>query len=269
MPEINIYCGIEPIKNHRTVKQTTKERRSLLSFLKNVLIAHWRSLLLLLIGVYLPFQFFEILAVKVWQNAVGFPWDVPILLAIHSQALPQLDVVAVILTKLGSFWTALPIFGAIAIILWQRRWWRSLAYLLTTTLGSVIINRTAKELMHRVRPQLWVSGAPEFDYAFPSGHAMTSMTLVIVLLILSRGYPRRWLILLFGSFYVLAIAWTRLYLGVHFPSDILAGWMVAIAWAIGVSLIIKPHLNLANPINADEVGDETTLLPEEKPEFSR
>ncbi len=151
---------------------------------------------------------------------------------------------------------------AIAIILWQKRWWRSLTYVFSTALGSAIINRTAKEFMHRVRPQLWVSDAPEFDYAFPSGHAMTSMTLVIVVLILSRGYPWRWLILLFGSLYLLAIAWTRLYLGVHFPSDILAGWMVAIAWAIGVSLIIKPHLNLANPIIADETVDEAALLPE-------
>lgn len=246
------------------MKQATNERRSPLRFLTNLLIAHWRSLLILLIGVYLPFQFFEILAVKVWQNAGGFPWDVPILLSIHSQARPQLDILAVILTKFGSFWTALPILSAIAVILLQKRWWRSLTYLLTTALGNAIINRTAKELMHRVRPQLWMSGAPEFDYAFPSGHAMTSMTLVIILLILSRGYPWRWLILLFGSLYILAIAWTRLYLGVHFPSDILAGWMVAIAWAIGVSLIIKPHLNLANPIIADETVDETSLLPEEK-----
>jgi undecaprenyl-diphosphatase len=246
------------------VKQATNDRRSPLRFLKNLLIAHWRSLLILLIGVYLPFQCFEILAVKVWQNVGGFPWDVPILLSIHSQARPQLDILAVMLTKFGSFWTALPILSAIAIILLQKRWWRSLTYLLTTALGSAIINRTAKELMHRVRPQLWVSGAPEFDYAFPSGHAMTSMTLVIILLILSRGYPWRWLILLFGSLYLLAIAWTRLYLGVHFPSDILAGWMVAIAWAIGVSLIIKPHLNLANPLIADETVDETSLLPEEQ-----
>jgi membrane-associated phospholipid phosphatase len=245
-------------------KKVNQEGLCPLNFLKKLLIAHWRSLLILLIGVYLPFQLFEILAVKVWQNAGGFPWDVPILLAIHSQALPQLDLVAVILTKFGSFWTALPILSAIAIILWQRRWWRSLTYLLTAALGSLIINRTAKELMHRVRPQLWVSGAPEFDYAFPSGHAMTSMTLVIVLVILSKDKPWRWLVVLFSSLYLLAIAWTRLYLGVHFPSDILAGWMVAIAWGTGVSLIIKPHLTATTPTNNVQPVDETSLLPKEK-----
>ncbi|MBD2197389.1 MULTISPECIES: phosphatase PAP2 family protein [Calothrix] len=246
------------------VKQATNERRSLLSFLKNVLIAHWRSLLILLIGVYLPFQFFEILAVKVWQNQAGFPWDIPILLSIHSQARPQLDVVAVILTRFGSAWTVLPIMSAIAIVLWRRKLWRSLAYLLTTGIGSIIINRTAKALMHRVRPQLWLSSAPEFDYAFPSGHAMTSMTLVMILLILAINHPRRWLMLLFGSFYVVAIAWTRLYLGVHFPSDILAGWMVAIAWAIGVSLIIKPYGNRPHPTITQSTVGETNLLPKEK-----
>ncbi|MBD2166779.1 phosphatase PAP2 family protein [Calothrix membranacea FACHB-236] len=235
-----------------------------LNFLKKLLIAHWRSLLILLIGVYLPFQLFELLAVKIWQNAAGFPWDVPILLAIHSQAIPQLDAIAVILTKFGSFWTALPIFTAIGIVFWQRRWWRSLTYLLTAAFGSLIINRTAKELMHRVRPQLWVSGAPEFDYAFPSGHAMTSMTLVIVLVILSKDKPWRWLVMLCGGLYVLAIAWTRLYLGVHFPSDILAGWMVAIAWSIGVSLIIKPLLIATNPLNNVQPVEETSLLPKEK-----
>ena len=73
--------------------------------------------------------------------------------------------------------------------------------------------------MHRVRPQLWQSSAPEFDFAFPSGHAMTSMTLIVILLILSWASPWRWLLFMFGSLYVIAVGWCRLYLGVHFPSD--------------------------------------------------
>jgi membrane-associated phospholipid phosphatase len=243
-------------------KEFYQELYSPLSFLKNLFIAHWRSLLILFIGVYSPLQVFEILAVKVWQDKAGFPWDLPILLAIHSTAQPKLDVLALIFTNFGWIWAALPIISAIAIILWQRKKWRSLVYLLTTALGSLIINRTAKEIMHRMRPQLWESRAPEFGYAFPSGHAMTSMTLVMILLILAQGRPWRWLVGIVGSLYVLAIAWTRLYLGVHFPSDILAGWMVAVAWAIGVSMIIKPNLTPASPVN-DHNSDETSLLSEE------
>lgn len=214
-------------------------------------------------GVYIPLQIFEILAVKIWKDAVGFPWDVPILLAIHSTAASQLDSLAVALTKLGSFWTVLPILSTIALILLLQKRWRSLAYLMTTALGSTIINRTAKAFLHRARPALWVSGAPEFDFAFPSGHAMTSMTVVAILLVLTWNSSWRWLTLFGGSLYLLLVAWTRLYLGVHFPSDILGGWMVAIAWAIGVSLIIKPHLTVSGVVDGDRPKDETSLLPEE------
>jgi membrane-associated phospholipid phosphatase len=244
-------------------KKVESKRKSPVNFFKNLLLSHWRSLLLMFIGVYLPLQVVEILAVKIWQNKSGFLWDVPILLAIHSQVSPQLDILAVMLTKLGSAWTAFPVLSAIALILWRRRRWRTLAYLLTTALGNLFINRIAKQLMHRVRPHLWESKAPEFDYAFPSGHAMTSMTFIAILVILTWHRPQRWLVLTFGSLYLFAIAWTRLYLGVHFPSDIFAGWMVALAWAIGVSLIIKPNLHRVTTINST-IQAETTLLPEEE-----
>ncbi|MBN3909073.1 MAG: phosphatase PAP2 family protein [Nostoc sp. NMS1] len=246
------------------MEKANKESQSPLAFLKNLLIARWRSLLLLLIGVYLPLQVFEILTVKIWENQAGFPWDVPILLAVHSTANPQLDVLAVTLAIIGLPWIAIPILGAIAIILLLQKRWRSLAYLLTTSVGSVIINRTAKELMHRVRPQLWQSIAPESSFAFPSAHAMTSVTLVAILISLTWASSWRWLVLVFGSLYTIAIAWCRLYLGVHFPSDIIAGWMVTLGWAIGASIIIKPHTTKVKSVDSDRPKDETTLLPEEK-----
>ncbi|MBD2489390.1 phosphatase PAP2 family protein [Aulosira sp. FACHB-615] len=240
------------------------EKRTPVSFIRNLLVARWRSLLLLFVGVYLPLQIFQVLAVQVWQYQAGFPWDVPILLAVHSTANPQLDTLAVALTKLGSFWTVLPILITIALILlWQKRW-RSLVYLLITALGSAFINRTAKELWHRLRPDFWTSLAPELDFSFPSGHAMTSTTLAIILLILAWQSSWRWVVWIFGSLYILTIAWTRLYLGVHFPSDILAGWMVAIAWGTGVSMIIKPHLVKTLPVPGVQPAAETTLLPEEQ-----
>ena len=236
--------------------------QSFLNFIKQLLVAHWRSLLVLLIGVYLPLQVFEQLAMEIWKHQGGFPWDEPILLAIHATSQTQLDAFAQILTKFGAFSSVLTVGAAIALVLFLQRRWRSLTYLLTSLIGSTIINRTAKILLHRMRPQLWDSPSPELDYAFPSGHAMSSMALVAALVILTWG--NRWgkPILTFGSLFVVAIAWTRLYLGVHFPSDILAGWMVSLAWAVGVSLLIRPHLTL--PVVNDDVPlDETTLLPQE------
>ncbi|MBE9019165.1 phosphatase PAP2 family protein, partial [Chroococcidiopsidales cyanobacterium LEGE 13417] len=75
--------------------------------------------------------------------------------------------------------------------------------------------------------------------------------LVAVLVILSWGSRWRWWVLAIGTIFVLVIGWTRLYLGVHYPSDILAGWTASIAWAVGVSWVIKPwrRRNLSQEAN--------------------
>jgi membrane-associated phospholipid phosphatase len=232
--------------------------QSFVGFLKKLLVAHWRSLLGLLIGVYLPLQGFGVLAVQVWKNEAGFPWDVPILLAIHERSHPQLDVFAATFTKLGVFWGVFPVATVIGLMLLRQGRWRSLAFLIVTLLGSTTINRTAKAVFHRARPHLWEILSPKLDFAFPSGHAMSSMSLVVTLVILSWGTRWRWPTLIFGSLFVVAIAWTRLYLGVHFPSDILAGWMIAIAWVIGVSLVIQPNLLKPTTLN-----NETSLTQKE------
>ena len=199
--------------------------------------------LLPLTGVCLPLLVFTLLAFFVPQHHYGLPWDAPILLTIHSMANPQLDVFAALFTQLGIYWGVTPIFIILGIILLFLKRWRAIAYLLITTVGAVLINHTTKLTFHRPRPHLWelFYHLPS-DYSFPSGHALSSMTLVVILVTLTWG--SRWYkwSLLFGSLFVLTIGWTRLYLGVHYPSDILGGWMLAISWGIGISLLVKPQL---------------------------
>ena len=230
--------------------------QSFLSFLKQLFSTRWRSLLILFIGVYIPLQIFGLLAVEVWKHEGGFPWDVPILMAVHKTSQAQLDVFAATLTKFGSISIVYPIVTAIALMFLFYKRWRSLSYLYIVMVGSSLISYTTKILMHRARPHLWESFyPPELDYAFPSGHAMTSMALVAALVILTWGSFWFWPLLAIGSLFVVGIAWTRLYLGVHFPSDIIAGWMVSIALAFGVSLLIKPHLTDENAVNDTEPDD--------------
>ncbi len=199
-----------------------------------------RAVLLLLLGGFIPLLIFGDLAEDVWKQG-GFWFDVPLLLAIHSTAQPKLDVFVSHLTKLGVFWGVFPAAAMIALFLLIRQRWHALEYFFTASVGSIIINQTVKLLLHRARPHLWTSPAPEFDYGFPSGHAMASMTLVAALSILSWNSRWRWFVLIIGTLFVLIIGWTRLYLGVHYPSDVLAGWMVALGQTVGVSLLINPH----------------------------
>lgn len=196
-------------------------------------------LLLVLIGILLPLWGFGNLAEEIWEKEEGFPWDLPILQFIHASATPQLDALASTLTQTGGFWGVTLLTTLVAVLLLVRRQRRALIYFLVTLIGNGLINRGAKALLRRVRPNLWVSPTPEFDYGFPSGHAMASMGFVMALVILSWHHPWRWWVRGVGAAYVLMIAWTRLYLGVHYPSDIVAGWMASIAWATSVSLIIK------------------------------
>lgn len=204
---------------------------------------HWRSLLLLFLGVFLPLQLFLLLAAEIQFQEGGLPWDVSILTTIHDTAQAQLDMIALTMTQFGTRWGVFPLSAILIVMMFFWKRWRSLIYLLITLPGAMIINRTVKEFLHRLRPHLWESTfPPEPEFAFPSGHAMASMTFVASLVVLTWG--SRWCgwVVTFGSVFVAAIAWTRLYLGVHYPSDIVAGWMVSIAWAIAVSLVVKPHL---------------------------
>lgn len=234
-------------------RQALQSLLTFFSVLKTLLVRHYRSLLLLLLGVFLPLFVFGELAEDIWENEGGFPWDIPILLTIHAQASPPLDRLVVTLTKFGVYWGVFPVATLISGMLLFRQRWRALAYLLTTLLGSAVINRTAKVLLHRVRPHLWVSPSPESDYGFPSGHAMSSMSLVAALVILTWGSPTCKWVVLGGGLFVLVIGWTRLYLGVHYPSDIVAGWSASIAWAIGVSLFLRPSRPVQTAVRDDRV----------------
>ncbi len=189
---------------------------------------------------------FAAIAWRVWGLEGGFVWDVTLLEAIHTAARPSLTKFAVIFTQFGSAWRLLPFTLAITGLLALRRQWRSLLYWVVTLVGCGLINLYGKMFWHRVRPHLWDSSFPLLtDFSFPSGHAMSSMITVAALVVLSWNSRWRGLVMTIGGLYVVGIGWTRLYLGVHYPSDILAGWMLSIAWAICMNLLIKPLANRA------------------------
>jgi undecaprenyl-diphosphatase len=195
--------------------------------------------LLLLFGAYIPLAVFAILAMQIWQLEGGLWWDVAIMHAIHAAAQPQLDTVAAVLTKFGTKWGVIPASMAISLALLYRRRWQVLTFWIMAEGGCIMINRFAKSCLHRIRPSLW-EHASVSEFSFPSGHAMASMGFVAALIVLTWNSRWRVWVWLLGGLFVMAIGWTRLYLGVHYPSDIIAGWMMSIAWAVAVSAIVKP-----------------------------
>ena len=108
-------------------------------------------------------------------------------------------------------------------------------------IGSASLNLGAKQLFARERPSLWESIAPESTFSFPSGHAMGSITLAMVLVLLAWHTRWRWWVTLPMAAFVVMVGLSRVYLGVHYPSDIVAGWAFAIGWTVGAYLLVFPH----------------------------
>lgn len=198
-------------------------------------------LTLFLMGIGLPLAIFLLLASCVWNQGDALVWDVPLLEAIHATSQPLLDTIALTITPLGVIWGILPVLAGVGCALLYQRNWRSLVYIVITPLGSALLNRLFKLYFHRPRPQLWEVVSPTVSYAFPSGHAMSSATLVVVLSVIAWPTRWRWLTMIGGGLFMVSIGWTRLYLGKHYPSDVLAGWLLAIAWSITLMLLIRPY----------------------------
>ncbi|TVQ47966.1 MAG: phosphatase PAP2 family protein [Gloeocapsa sp. DLM2.Bin57] len=184
----------------------------------------------LTIGVILALLSFIFLGFTVSNFSDKLAWDSAILLGIHSQSQPILDQLAIMTTDLGEVTGIIILSLPIWLLLAYQKKPLILAYLIVTIFSSSLVNLIVKLSFQRMRPQLWDVFYLPHSFSFPSGHAMGSMTLVMALLLITRGTIWHNICLIWGSLYLLLIAWTRLYLGVHYPTDILGGWLLAIVW---------------------------------------
>lgn len=178
---------------------------------------------------------FSGLAVAQFYYPRGLEADIWLLYLVWQTKAPLFDALAQTLTPLGLYEGVIPLLLIVTGILILQRKWFLFSYVSFAGLGAVILSHGAKRLFHRPRPhfsdhQLSWPTSP----AFPSGHAIASMILLVIVVTLTWKTPWRWLGLTGGILFILIIAWTRLYLGVHYPSDIIAGWSLAIAWGIAV-----------------------------------
>lgn len=193
-------------------------------------------IVLLFAGVLLPLWVFAELADEV-HELEQFVFDDPILLHAYGYAGPALDRFFVFIATLGYEGViALDVLIVLGLVVCRR--WRQAAFAAIAFAGSALLNLGSKQFFRRERPSLWESVSPEHTYSFPSGHAMGSMTLAMVVILLAWPTRWRWWVAAPAAVFALLVGYSRIYLGVHYPSDILGGWMAAIAWVSGVYLIL-------------------------------
>jgi membrane-associated phospholipid phosphatase len=130
------------------------------------------------------------------------------------------------------FWI---VVGAVGIYLFKVGRMRLLAFLLIATIGGGVVDTIVKVAVNRSRPEVDDPLVEAFGKSFPSGHAMTSIiTYGALVLIFMPVIPKRWRWTTIGLAITLvaAIGFSRLALGVHYLSDILAGYALGLAWLV-------------------------------------
>ena len=120
--------------------------------------------------------------------------------------------------------------------------------------GAAVANLVLKLLFHRDRPSLWHPSVVETSFSFPSGHAMLSAALILSIIFIVWKTRLRLASIVIGSILILLIGTSRLYLGVHYPSDVAAGWCASLAWIVVVVAVINQlaHRRKAAPLTVKE-----------------
>ena len=183
--------------------------------------------------------FFAWLSEEVFKGRTD-QFDSAIRLAIHQNASPWLTLSMSRITLLGDWFVILIGTCCLLLICWHRKERGLLLLVLVTMAGAGILDATLKLAFHRPRPDPFVGIKPT-TWSFPSGHALVSLCFYgLIAGIFSLRVGQRWeraVIWACTALLVGTIGFSRIYLGVHWPSDVLAGYAAGLIWMGAVRVL--------------------------------
>jgi undecaprenyl-diphosphatase len=172
-------------------------------------------------------------------------FDSAITLAVHQHATPRLTTVMKALTMLGSSVVMAPLAILTLALCYFRREFHALKILAATFGGALLLEFILKLTFHRPRPVPFFDLPTPASFSFPSGHALFSFCFFAgIAAVLSprlssqRAKQGLWSIAIALT---LGIGLSRIYLGVHYPSDVLAGYAAGIVWVATVRFVNELH----------------------------
>jgi undecaprenyl-diphosphatase len=223
-------------------------RRGRLAFLWGLIYGGLRAVGLKISSFYVSLGVFMVGGIIIAiAGAVGFSelaetvlkqtptFDITILQWMHARQSPLLTSFMLEMTYLGTGTVVIMVVGIAALFLWHTEHKLSARLLLAATVGNLILNGALKLVYHRPRPSIFDWQTPAVSSSFPSGHAMSATvvygTVAYLLMRLQKHHWSRVLTLCGAVLVILLICVSRIYLGVHYPSDVIGGVIVGLAWA--------------------------------------
>jgi membrane-associated phospholipid phosphatase len=160
--------------------------------------------------------------------------DVQLSTWLHAHATSHLTSVMLFSTSFGSTFIVSSIIAGFGFyLLWQRRFYW-LAAALSSVFGGMLVNKFLKFVFQRARPHFTDPILRLDSYGFPSGHTMMATVLYGVLaaylLSQTQDTPRHLLVIIAAAFMIVLVGFSRIYLGAHYLSDVLAAMAEGLAW---------------------------------------
>jgi undecaprenyl-diphosphatase len=190
-------------------------------------------------------------AIAVWLHVRHVPaLDASLLTFCRSHRNAALTTAMRVASDLGEGPAYVALFAWMAAALWRRRR-RALGYLAACGVGAGLADVLLKLVFARPRPAAALRLVAAGGYSFPSGHSMSSAAFYGALAVIATLELRRsrWAVAALCVALAFAIGVSRVYLSVHYPSDVAAGWVLGASCAIGLRPLLgaSPARSCANP----------------------
>ena len=184
--------------------------------------------------------FFGVIANQIAANPVN-TFDETIRFWVYEQRNPILSAIFIPVTYIGN-WQTITVLAVVLLLIPKARWNMGLPFAIIS-ITSTFIYKEVKSFFQRPRPEMEVRLIPQGGYSFPSGHSMNCIVCFGILIYLIRRYcPNRKVanvLTVLLSLLILGIGTSRVYVGVHFPTDVLGGWSLGLAFLMGSIMILE------------------------------
>ena len=179
------------------------------------------------------------IAQELHRTSVVF-FDAPVMELLYELRSTTTTVVMRTVTRMGDGWFLAGVGIAGGVLLGARHHPRSAAFLASSALGGMLLNFGLKAWFARDRPDVLLRIDEADGLSFPSGHSMSSAAVygAVAILAIVRFPRHRWLLVGGSALVVVAIGLSRAYLHVHYPSDVLAGWALGLAWPLWLKPLV-------------------------------